>query len=137
MTPVLPYVGGPYDGKWLPADNVFHYCAAVPLEDVEHVGFSRLPVRYRRSQAGADAMVYEDVPEAIVIDYTNHRGERRLRLVIPQMELYFGECQFHPGEPPQYYLDTLDVEKGEMRRFALKDIHSWRPFVNTYQWRPF
>jgi hypothetical protein len=60
----------------------------------------------------------------IIIDYTNWKGERRERRVLPRT-LWFGTTEHHPGEP-QWFILALDVEKGKTRDFALKDIHSVR-----------
>lgn len=60
--------------------------------------------------------------EKVVIDYTNYRGERGLREIIP-LELSFKETRYHPGE--QWILRCLDVSKNEQRELAMKDIHCW------------
>ena len=57
-----------------------------------------------------------------LLDYTNHRGERRERTVIIQT-FYFGTSDFHPGEP-QWFLHAFDVKKQALRHFAVKDIHN-------------
>ena len=65
-------------------------------------------------------------PYAVVIDYTNHRGERRERRILPQLNaLFFDSTEFHREK--QWLMVGFDLEKGETRTFALKDIHSWRP----------
>ena len=56
-----------------------------------------------------------------VIDYTNWRGVRGTRVIVPQ-RLFFGVTEHHPV--PQWLLDARDLDKGEMRTFALKDIHN-------------
>lgn len=61
-------------------------------------------------------------PRAVLIDYTNWRGERSTRLVFPS-SIRFGESPYHPG--PQWLLDAWDVEKRAARTFAMKDIHRW------------
>jgi predicted DNA-binding transcriptional regulator YafY len=60
----------------------------------------------------------------VIIDYTNHRGERRERVIRPQSIMYCRSL-FHEGE--QWLLHAIDMEKMEQRSFAMKDIHSWRP----------
>jgi predicted DNA-binding transcriptional regulator YafY len=60
----------------------------------------------------------------VVIDYTNYRGERRERRVHPS-SITFSCTEFHPEN--QWLLTALDLEKNEMRVFAMKDVHSWRP----------
>lgn len=62
---------------------------------------------------------------AVVIDYTNHRGERAERTIVPRV-VWFGMTRWHP-DIPQWLLDAIDVDKQEDRTFAMKDIHSWRP----------
>jgi predicted DNA-binding transcriptional regulator YafY len=56
------------------------------------------------------------------IDYTNYRGERGERVVIPQ-DIWHGSTEFHPT--PQWLMTAWDVEKHAMRTFALKDVHKW------------
>lgn len=60
----------------------------------------------------------------VVIDYTNHRGVRATRVILPA-RIRFGSSPFHPGI--QWLLEAYDLEKMEDRTFAMKDIHSWRP----------
>jgi predicted DNA-binding transcriptional regulator YafY len=66
----------------------------------------------------------------VLIDYTNYRGERSVRKIVPG-QLYFGHNEFHKED--QWLLDALDVEKDALRTFAMKDIHSWavEPVVLT------
>lgn len=59
--------------------------------------------------------------QPVRIDYTNWRGERRLRDIIP-IRLYFGSTSHHPE--PQWLLLARDLEKNERRTFSLKDIHN-------------
>lgn len=60
----------------------------------------------------------------IEIDYTNHRGERRRRVIVPVIgSLRFQATEWHPH--PQWVIDAADVEKGEIRTFAVQDIHAW------------
>lgn len=63
----------------------------------------------------------------VIIDYTNHRGERRERRIIPAPTggLVFMETPDH--KPAQWVVRAWDVEKKAQRTFALKNIHSWRP----------
>jgi hypothetical protein len=60
----------------------------------------------------------------VVIDYTNHKGQRALRKIVPR-RIYYGESPWHPGG--QYLLNALDVDKRAERTFAMASIHSWRP----------
>lgn len=58
----------------------------------------------------------------VVIDYTNWRGERAGRRILP-LDLVFQATEWHPKE--QWLLRAIDVEKGDERLFAVADIHSW------------
>jgi predicted DNA-binding transcriptional regulator YafY len=63
---------------------------------------------------------------AVDIDYTNWKGERRVRRIIPKPEqFFFGVTEYH--KEPQWLLKAFDVEKKAERTFAMRDIHSWRP----------
>ena len=57
----------------------------------------------------------------VELDYTNWKGERRLRRVLPH-ELWYGTTNYHPT--PQWFIRAIDLEKNAMRDFALRDIHS-------------
>jgi predicted DNA-binding transcriptional regulator YafY len=62
--------------------------------------------------------------KTVIIDYTNYRGERALRKIIPN-NLFFGISAYHPES--QWLLEAWDIEKKASRTFAMKDIHSWKP----------
>lgn len=62
----------------------------------------------------------------VTIEYTNYRGERGRREIIPiQTTLRFSSTEFHPEQ--QWLMDAFDVKKEAYRTFAMKDIHSWTP----------
>lgn len=64
------------------------------------------------------------IPPA-VIDYTNHRGERSLRAISPTANpIFYGSTTWHTEE--QWLLEAWDLEKGQLRTFAVKDIHAWK-----------
>jgi predicted DNA-binding transcriptional regulator YafY len=66
-------------------------------------------------------------PEFIVeIDYTNWRGERGKRWIVPN-RIAFESSQWHPEA--QWVLHAYDVEKNAERSFAMKDIHDWTPVL--------
>lgn len=74
----------------------------------------------------------DDVPQEfdplriVIIDYTNHRGERRERHVIPHPRGFeFTETPDH--KPAQWVIRCWDLTKHAQRTFAMKNIHSWRP----------
>lgn len=60
--------------------------------------------------------------DTVKILYTNWKGETTERAIQP-LELWFGATEYHPEE--QWLLRTLDIEKGEERNFATKDIKRW------------
>lgn len=60
--------------------------------------------------------------EAVVISYTNWRGERGQRVIVP-LTIRFESTQHHPDQ--QWILRAIDIDKGATRDFAMKDIHSW------------
>jgi predicted DNA-binding transcriptional regulator YafY len=66
----------------------------------------------------------EEENPVVCVDYTNWRGERMLRRIVPQ-RLYLAEVEWHAGS--QWILDAWDVEKEAIRSFAMKDIKSWVP----------
>lgn len=61
--------------------------------------------------------------QIVVIDYTNHRGERSERTILPQ-RMFFGANEWHTD--PQWLVEAMDIEKNALRTFALRDIHSWK-----------
>jgi hypothetical protein len=61
----------------------------------------------------------------VTIDYTNWRGERRKREIVPTGRIAFMSTDFH--NEMQWLLDAVDCEDGCTKQFALKDIHSWEP----------
>jgi len=68
--------------------------------------------------------------EVVVIDYTNWRGERRHRRIIPQYRgLVFWQSDHHPGT--QWLLSAVDCEDNKIKQFAMKGIHSWEPEMSN------
>jgi predicted DNA-binding transcriptional regulator YafY len=63
-----------------------------------------------------------DPQQAVVIDYTNWRGERAMRRIRP-LRLVFENNEWHPDT--QWLLEAVDLDKGEERTFAMSNIHSW------------
>lgn len=60
----------------------------------------------------------------VKIDYTNWRGERDVRVIMPQT-FYFGCNEWHPE--PQMLLGAYDEKSKSVRTFATKNIHTWEP----------
>ncbi len=61
--------------------------------------------------------------DAVLIDYTNYKGERSVRGIIPR-SIRFGSSKWHPD--PQWLMLAHDLGRDAEREFAIKDIHSWR-----------
>ncbi|MFN8684259.1 WYL domain-containing protein [Paracoccus sp. P2] len=55
----------------------------------------------------------------LVFIYKNWRGETSQRRVEPE-GIWFGETEWHSGQ--QWFLRGVDIDKGEIRDFALVDI---------------
>jgi hypothetical protein len=75
----------------------------------------------RRKELFVMASVHE-----VQIDYTNWKGERAKRRIIPK-QFWFGSNEWHPE--PQWLLDAYDTEKEVSRTFAMNGIHGWFPFI--------
>lgn len=58
--------------------------------------------------------------KAISFVYTNYRGETGKRTVLP-LSLYEGSTGYHPKR--QWLLEAQDMEKNQLRHFAVADIH--------------
>lgn len=70
-----------------------------------------------------------DVPtsfreQAVAVDYTNWRGERGTRRIVP-WRVFWGANDWHPE--PGWLLEAFDVEKHAPRTFALESVHAWHP----------
>ena len=61
---------------------------------------------------------------AVWIDYTNYRGTRRVRHVIPDPNGFYWRNTPEHTEP-QWLLNAWDIEKNALRSFALSGIHGW------------
>ena len=61
----------------------------------------------------------------VIVDYTNWRGERGERTILPIAgTMRLSSHQWHPE--PQWLFDAFDIAKDEERVFALAGIHSWK-----------
>lgn len=67
-----------------------------------------------------------DTSRAIRADYTNWRGERRLRSLIP-LQLHFGYTPHHPE--PQWLLHCHDIEDDKTKEFALLGFHNFEKYA--------
>ena len=59
----------------------------------------------------------------VEIDYTNYRGERRIRRIRP-LAFVFDANEWHPT--PCHQCFAIDLETGKYRHFPLMSIHSWK-----------
>jgi len=58
-----------------------------------------------------------------LIDYTNWRGQRAERVILP-LQLWYGTTEQHPES--QWIIRAVDSEKQLLRDFTLRAIHYWR-----------
>lgn len=58
----------------------------------------------------------------VTIDYTNWRGERRMRKIRP-LTFAHDKNQYHPT--PCYMLRAIDLEDGTVKTFAMAGVHQW------------
>jgi hypothetical protein len=70
-----------------------------------------------RATQMADALT-----KKVRIDYTNYRGERAVREVVPH-SIWHGTTDHHPKA--QWLMTAWDVDKRALRTFALCDVHAW------------
>ncbi len=62
----------------------------------------------------------------VLIDYTNWKGERKIRKIHPTGRMQYMSTKWHPEE--QWLLEARDLEGGDVLKwFAMKDIHAWVP----------
>jgi len=65
-------------------------------------------------------MMDENHPRVLRMQYTNYRGETRVRTITP-METFWGSNKYHPA--PQHLLRAFDHDKNAVREFALADCN--------------
>lgn len=79
-----------------------------------------------------------DMGEFVVIDYTNWKGNRRERPIRPVKILFGINDKYHPER--QWLLEAVDLDDNHLvvtetvaspstKFFAMKHIHSWKPFI--------
>jgi hypothetical protein len=70
-------------------------------------------------------MSLPDNGKQVILDYTNYRGERAIRKVVPvENAFWFGTLDpYHPE--PQWLVNVWDVDKQAHRTYAVCNIHSW------------
>ena len=68
--------------------------------------------------------IYENNSKEIVkILYTNWKNKTKYRLIKP-INIEFKSTEWHKEE--QWILNAVDIEKNEIRNFAMKDIKEWK-----------
>jgi hypothetical protein len=63
-----------------------------------------------------------NIAPPLTIDYTNWRGERRVRDILP-LRIFFGSNEWH--KEPQWLLEAVDPEDGKTKTFAFAGIHGF------------
>lgn len=81
--------------------------------------------RQRGVQDVHDGISHDQV---VVLVYTNYRGERATRRIIPE-RIWFGATDWHPE--PQWLLDAFDIDRGAERSFAIKDVEQFGGTVDV------
>lgn len=72
-----------------------------------------------------------DNPRQLKILYRNWRGEEAIRTIVPtEGGLHFGSNEWHAE--PQWLFEALDVEKRQMRQFALSGVKAWSPVEQSH-----
>jgi len=67
--------------------------------------------------------------QLVEIDYTNHRGERRSRIILP-MRFDFIVTEWHPDPPEgQWICWAQDQKDGAVKAFAMSGLHGWKEVV--------
>ena len=66
-----------------------------------------------------------NIQDAVTFTYKNFRGETSKRVVRP-ISITHDYNKWH-GE--QWLLRAMDLEKEEIREFAMKDIKDWKPIT--------
>lgn len=66
-----------------------------------------------------------DLKSALLVTYTNHRGETSQRLITPLGDPHWGVTEYHPQ--PQWLWDVWDHQKQGRRTFAASAVHTRTP----------
>lgn len=73
-------------------------------------------------------MTIDNKQRIVRIDYTNWRGERRLREIKP-IEIEWSCTKWHPIH--QWLLRAKDMDDGRIKHFAFTGIHAWSPIKGS------
>ena len=77
----------------------------------------------RKEEGARIVPKYRLTVEAVVIDYTNWRGERGERTITP-IEVYYGANEWHRERT--WLLKAYDHKAQGYRTFAMSNVHSWK-----------
>lgn len=61
--------------------------------------------------------------KVVKLDYTNWKGIRETRRVVPLGTMEFKSNDFH--KEPTWLMRVFDLDKMAIRDYAMKDVHSW------------
>ncbi len=89
-------------------------CQALALQDATAYAILNLPRTQER--------IVEAVGRIFRFGYVNYRGEASTREVVFHY-FWYGHSEYHAED--QFFLRGMDVQKKEMRDFAVKDIKQW------------
>lgn len=89
--------------------------------------YEMMPDRVLQEELEQEKLDKERAIGEVLLDYTNYRGERRRRYVLPVALLWYPDgTEWHKG--PQWVLQAKDLEDGgKIKGFAMSNIHSWQP----------
>ena len=62
--------------------------------------------------------------QEVMIDYTNYRGVRAMRRIQP-LSIEYASNEWHQDKT--WLLKAVDVDKAEVRYYALDEIRTWFP----------
>lgn len=65
-----------------------------------------------------------DLKRQLKIDYTNYKGLRSTRTILP-LNLWYGRSEYHHEEG--WFIRAIDLGRDALRDFYLPDIHSSEP----------
>lgn len=104
-------------------DMQWRLVPAVATREILDAFFKTMILRRPLSECWAAALAAAPEPapagEPLTFTYRNYRGEIALRRVQP-LAIRFGSTEWHPE--PQWLLRAFDLDKGEEREFAMRDI---------------
>lgn len=106
---------GPFKQKVWPYATQLEGEAPVPMDKVYALGpDDTLTVSFDRP--------LKVNKQTVMIDYTNWKGERRMRHIWPR-SISFKSSEWHTE--PQWLLSAIDMEDQKEKDFAMKDIRDW------------